>query len=582
MGRRFVKERKIPTKLDKVRALADKWYFLDMLGFHGGCQSFGKIHKRLLDWYDNDEAISKNDLILMPRGHLKTTIITVLDVLHSIYVNPNIRIYVGCSGKPLSKAIMREITATLTDPWLQEHVWNDRPHIEGRLIPLMDKVAQKRRNYVQNNDLEFSEWDEDMMNQAEQKEGEECNKKVMWTQEGIQVLRTYTLKEPTVTVGSVDSPATGFHYDKLYFDDIINFDNYDKPEKVERLDTWRNDMFSVLDSAYFDDDLYETLCSVTRNKKYKEVFKKLSNVGGDCTVVGTRYFRHDWYKQIIDDPETDFRVWKENIYVNGRDNSDGYIWDERWDEKEEKTRRAKTSKKHFYAQYLNEILVTEDQILPFDKIQFIHASQIRTKEGTIRVWIDFKEGDITRTVEIVPMLVIDPAATCNKDSDYTALAIGGKDKEKNLYILDVRLFKLPPDKWIREMYKLLDKWHLKSVYLETISFAAILKDTIKRYFTEFYPISVRDYKPTQKSSKKERIESGLEPLLTNQMLFMTTWCKSNTELVDQFNFFPAETVHDDGVDAVQMLNEVCKPTLQMSDKQRIVTKQHNKKYGGSY
>jgi predicted phage terminase large subunit-like protein len=180
------------------------------------------------------------------------------------------------------------------------------------------------------------------------------------------------------------------------------------------------------------------------------------------------------------------------------------------------------------------------------------------------------------------MLVIDPAATCNKDSDYTALAIGGKDKDKNLYILDVRLFKLPPDKWIREMYKLLDKWHLKSIYLETISFAAILKDTMRRYFTEFYPISIRDYKPTQKSSKKERIESGLEPLMTNSMLYMTTWCKSNTELVDQFNFFPAETVHDDGVDAVQMLNEVCKPTLQMSDKQKTITKHTNAKYGGSY
>ena len=111
--------------------------------------------------------------------NLKTTIITVLDVLHSIYVNPNIRIYVGCSGKALSKAIMREVTATLTDPWLQENIWNDRPHIEGRLIPLMDKTAQKRRNYVQNDDLEFSEWDEDMMNQAEQKTDEESNKKVI-------------------------------------------------------------------------------------------------------------------------------------------------------------------------------------------------------------------------------------------------------------------------------------------------------------------------------------------------------------------------------------------------------------------
>jgi predicted phage terminase large subunit-like protein len=582
MPRRFVKERKVPSKLDKVRALADKWFFLDLLGFHGGCQAFGKVHKELLEWYDTDERVSKRDLILMPRGHLKTTIVTVLEILHSIYVNPNIRIYVGSAGKALSRAIMREVVATLTDPWLQDNLWNDRPHIEGRLIPLMDKVAQKRRNYHQTDSMEFSEWDDDMMNQTEQTQDTEQTKKVMWTQEAIQVLRPYTLREPTVAVGSVDSPVTGFHYDKLMFDDIINFDNYDKPEKIERLDTWRNDMFSVLDDEYFDEDLYETLCSVTRNKKFKEVFKKLSFVGGDCTVVGTRYFRHDWYKSIIDDTESVYRKWVNNIYHNGHNNEEGYLWSERWNEEIETKKRKETSKKHFYAQYLNEVIVTEDQTLPFDKIQFIHASQISTRGGTIRVYIELTEGETKRTVEIVPMMVIDPAATCNKDSDFTALAVGGKDKDKNLYILDVRLIKASPDKWIREMYKLMEKWNLKSTYLETISFAVSLKDTIRQYYKEFYPISIRDYRPTQKASKKERIESGLEPLMSNNMLYMTTWCKSNNELVDQFNFFPSETVHDDGVDAVQMLNEVCKPTITNHDKQKVSVTHSNSKYGGVY
>ena len=583
--RRFVKDRKVPTKQQLIRALADKWYFADMIGFHGGNQAFGQIHKELLDWYDNDESLSKRDLILMPRAHLKTTVITVLDILHSIYVNPNIRIYVGSGNKALAKAIMREVTANLTNPWLQDNVWNNRPHIEGRLIPLMDKLAQKRRNYKREESLQFSEWDDSLLDENPE-DGlvsdtiQEANKKIIWTQEAIQVLRQYDLKEPTLVAGSVESPATGFHYDKLYFDDIINFDNYDKPEKIERLDTWRNDMFSVLDDEYLDEDLLDWLNACSRNKAYRKVFKKLAHVGGDCTVVGTRYFRHDWYKQIIDDKETDYRIWVRNIYKNGSNNLDGYLWNERWDEKIENRKRRETSKKHFYAQYLNEVIVTEDQILPFDRIQFIHASQIRQKDGSNRISIDLKEGDTTRSVEVILHLVVDPAATCNKNSDFTACAVGGKDDKGVLYVVDVRLWRLPADKWIKEMYGLMDKWHLRAAHIETVAFFVTVKDTIKQYFQTFYPISLRDYKPGNQATKKERIETGLEPLLSNGMLYMTTWCASNNELVDQFNFFPAETVKDDGVDTVEMLNEICKPTRPNSKLLNNQVPFFNRKYGG--
>lgn len=586
MARRYLKERKVPSQRDKVKALVDKWYFMDVIGFHGGTKAFGNIHKELLNWYDSDDRPSKRDIILMPRGHLKTTIVTVLDILYSIYVNPNIRIYIGSANKALGKAILREVKANLVDSWLQENVWNVRPHIEGRLIPLMDKLAQSRRNTRRNSSGDFSEWDDELLTEEASKPGDlddGADKKVMWTQEAIQVLRPYNLREPTVVVGSVDTPATGFHYDKLYFDDIINFDNYNKPEKIERLDTWRNDMFSVLDDEYWDEDLNDWLNGCSRSKSYREKFKHLSLVGGDCTVVGTRYFRHDWYKQVIDDENTEYRIWLKNIYKNGENPDDGYIWDERWSKSIETKKRKEMSKKHFYAQYLNKVIVTEDQILPFDKIRFLSMNNVVTKDGSNRAVITVKdENGEDRVREIVLQAVVDPAVTCNKDSDFTACVIGGKDSDKNLYVLDVKLWKLTPDKWVKEMFKLLSKWNIKSIHLETVGFFVTMKNTIRDKFKEFYPIGIRDYRPSQKSTKKERIESGLEPLMSNGMLYMMGWCKQNTELVDQFNFFPSETVHDDGVDAVQMLNEVTKPTRPTDSKSKVVGKNPNRKYGGYY
>jgi predicted phage terminase large subunit-like protein len=263
----------------------------------------------------------------------------------------------------------------------------------------------------------------------------------------------------------------------------------------------------------------------------------------------------------MSDPETEYKVWWRNIYKNGENEEDGYIWHERWNKDVDLRRRKEVSKKHFAAQYLNKIIITEDQVLPFDTVKFIHATQIEEHGG--KWYIKEKREDSVDPVltEVKLHCVVDPAATCNKDSDYTAIVVGGKSQDKRLFVFECKLFRVPSEKWIHEMYKLLDKYKLKAVHLETVAFAVALIDVIKAKFPEYYPVAIRQYKPSQSSTKKDRIESGLEPLLENGMLYMTTWLASYTELVDQFNFFPNDTVHDDGLDAIQTLNEVARPIL---------------------
>jgi hypothetical protein len=132
------------------------------------------------------------------------------------------------------------------------------------------------------------------------------------------------------------------------------------------------------------------------------------------------------------------------------------------------------------------------------------------------------------------------------------------------------------------MYELLDKYSLKAIHLETVGYFVMLKDVIKRYFKEFYPISIRDYKPSNATTKKERIEHALEPLMTNGMLYCLNYVKSNKETVDQFNFFPSDTVHDDVPDVWAQLAEVTKPTLPLKAMQQQPKKTYNTKYGGLY
>ena len=131
------------------------------------------------------------------------------------------------------------------------------------------------------------------------------------------------------------------------------------------------------------------------------------------------------------------------------------------------------------------------------------------------------------------------------------------------------------------MYELLRKWGLTAIHLETVGFASELKNTIRSKFNDdkCFPISIRDYKPSNKTSKKERIEAGLEPLMSNGMLYLSTFLGGLNPLIDQFNFFPSETEKDDGIDVIQTLNEVC---IKTSSKGKVVPMSNyvNKKWGG--
>src|SRR5512141_1086420 len=169
-------ERVIPPYNQKVRALFDFWEFVDLIQFRGGKKAFAQCHYELITWADTHGK--DRELILMPRGHLKSTIMSVARKLWRIYQNPNVRIYVGTSTRFLATAFVRQIKQYLEDPFLQEYVWNDRPHIDGRLVPLMDRTSRSRRN-----DLGDTE---------------AADKKVVWRADAIQVVRSDIMSEPTV------------------------------------------------------------------------------------------------------------------------------------------------------------------------------------------------------------------------------------------------------------------------------------------------------------------------------------------------------------------------------------------------
>lgn len=534
------KVRKPPTPAEKRQALWDFWLFLDILEFHGGSSKFGDCHRELISW--KTEHGKRRELIIMPRGHLKSTILTVGWTMWRVYHNPNIRIFVGTATKELALAFIREIKTYFEDPWLQQHLWNSRPHIMGRMIPLMDRLARQRRTEIDETEAE--------------------DKKVIWRGDAIQVLRSQILKEPTLTVGAVGVQHTGFHFDELKMDDVVNYDNIKTPEKLKRLIRWYDDLNSVLDSER-EDTALKTLLP-TKAKQY-------SKTGGRVTVVGTRYAAEDWYNQVL--LKKTWATYERNIYQNGENPSEGYLWHEAWNEEIEMDKRDETTAAVFASQYLNKIINPEEQVFAFENIRGINRGQVRLlKSGQVE--INFIDEERPRTVSL--FCVVDPAASVRSTADFTAIVIGGKDEFKNLYLIDCAIGRWKSEDILINLYKLLDRWNMHRCSFESVGGFKHLVEYVKAGFVRFRPITIFEFTPH--GQKQVRIANALEPLVRNGMLFMMDWMFGNPEVKREFMFFPQATTHDDFLDAAAALAEIAKPPQKVV--YRPMKNQYNRKFGG--
>lgn len=543
--RKQVNERSIPTFEEKVRALWDFWAFVDLINFHGGSKEFGECHRELVSWSEAHGSLK--ELILMPRGHLKSTIKTVAETLWLIYQNPNIRIFVGTATKGLATAFVREIKTYLEDDWLKANVWDNRPHIEGRLIPLKDKLYRV----------------------LEETEAED--KKILWRGDAFQVVRSQILKEPTVTIGSVGVQPTGYHYDILKMDDVINFDNI-SPLKKEKVMAWIHDLFNVLDPPYVDEEVIDNLQNVGVPEEHID---KICVIGGRVTVVGTRYDREDWYAEIMAKKNSGgYQVYKRNIYKNGADRTDGYLWHEQWNEATEQDKRENMTAIRFASQYLNEILVPEDQILDTEKLKYITFQHIELEGDG---YANIRHPDFENPVKVKLFIACDPAAATGSTADFTAIAVGGRDKNRNLYVVDFKMGRWKSAIILKHIFELANKWKLRAITLESVGGFKHLVEFIRASFHLYRPIGIIEYKP--QGDKIIRISNALEPLFANGMLYVNNdVLRYSQEARDQINFFPRDTMHDDFPDVLAILAEIAKPV-----KARTVSnyeKYKNVRYGG--
>lgn len=565
------------TLENKIKALDDIWTFADLIRFEG-MRPFGDIHEELADVVTApqrngaahlshtvrisegkpvDPVLMKerHRLILMPRGHLKSTIGTRLYVLWRIYRNPNIRITVCVNKEQLGVKFLKSIKAYFEDEELQEKLWNKRPHVRGRLIPVMDRSGKKRRDVD---------------------DTEAADKKVVWNRYALQVLRDLKSSDPTLQVASRGASATGSHVDLLIQDDVVDDKNSSTPEQIEATNDWVSDMEFVLDPQ-------EVQTIGTGKYKLTEV------VGDEILRIGTRYALGDLYEWTEKEAEAlYFSTFIRNIYHNGSDATDGYLWPERFNDYEvNKRRKACRTAKRFASQYLNQIIASEDKAFSWEQIEWVASTNCKRLSTGVKVVTgepDERTG-IAPGKLVKPVIVIDPAMGLSTGDD-TAILVGGKDDEGKLYAFDGFVGKHGPAKTAELMYDLVEKWGVKIVHVECVGYQRSLITTCKEHRLKFRRPAVcfREYFP--KGNKEMRITNHLQPLCENGLLVLAKKFQYMENIRNFFDLFPSPNVHDDFGDALAVLDEVTL-TLKQQEARRPRKGQNsrtpyavNRRYGG--
>jgi predicted phage terminase large subunit-like protein len=432
-------------------------------------------------------------------------------------------------------------------------VWDVRPHIKGALIPALNQKTRQAKK----EQLEQLGYDDSYINDA-------VDTKVIWSMEAIQVLRPGTIKEPTVQLVSVGALVTGEHYDLVILDDVVDMQNSNTPTKAEIVVDWTRDLESVLDPSR------EVRIAFPENSKRTMV----DWVGEEIVTVGTPYFTHDLYSYLEANAEgMGLEVFKKNIYVNGEDAKDGYNWESRLGEEQVNRRKARlNSNQLFSSQYLLQVIDREVTGFNTTGAEYFGEPDY-LDDGKVRV----KHPSSGEYHDILPILVLDPAATTSATSDFSVIAVGGSDRYGNLYVLEAQHLRESFTKVVDVIFDYIKKYSLRTVRIEAVGGFAALPDLFReRAAARGIRSGVIPFVPS--GGKQDRISVKLQPLFDSNSIFFHRKLATNKEMHLQLKHFPVHA-HDDYPDALSML-------AQFAFKTRDQTNHHrnkfevNRKYGG--
>lgn len=322
-----------------------------------------------------------------------------------------------------------------------------------------------------------------------------------WSEdEGIVVKRKSNPKESTVEAsGVVDGQPTSKHFSLLVYDDVVTKESVSTPEMMAK----------TTDSL-----------ALSYN---------LGAHGGVRRFIGTRYHYNDTYKTLMDRGTAKARIYAATV--------DGTVEGEpRFLDREAlATKRADQGPYVFGCQMLQDPKADETQ-------------------GFKEEWLKYARPTETN---LNIAIVIDPASSKKKDSDYTAGWVLGLGGDKNIYVLDIVRDRLSLTQRADLVFNWHRRWQPMAIGYERYGMMADIEHIQDRQDRENYRFPIIELGGQMPKIDRirrliPRFESGR--IFLPKDLYKTNYEGVEVDLVasfknDEYLSFPV-SAHDDMLDAL--------------------------------
>ena len=196
----------------------DDLKFLAMEMF--GHKDWDTLHDEVKDFLEKP-ALKK--ALLLPRGHLKTTLFVIDKAIQLLLEDPNIRILIA------------------------NQVWDKARDMLSEIKELLDTKSNLPKIFG-------------------------TFKSELWNKDAITIAqRTQAFKEPTISTTGVEAETTGGHYNVIFLDDLMGHQNSQTLEQREKVKKFRRTMVDLLEPG---GRIYEIGTRWSNDDTFGEILRK--------------------------------------------------------------------------------------------------------------------------------------------------------------------------------------------------------------------------------------------------------------------------------------------------------------------
>lgn len=449
-----------------------------------------RVHRPVCDFFvrkDPRRSLAEQDsvkerVLLDPRGHFKTTI-DACDIIQWIIAFPDIRLSIMSGKQDNAEAMLHEVGAAFA--------------YNQRLRQLFPEYAIP--------------------------EGKE---KEWWTTTELisPARKRVHLKEPTVSISSIDTAKASKHFDVIKGDDLVHEGNIGTKEQIQKTIVGFNYTTPLLEPFGYRDLIG------TRYDNSDLYGWKMEQIGEDVIHASRVSIPFGWMYR--DDKVALFcrQVWRKT----GQEPPLELLFPERFTIEWLETQR-KADPYIFNCQYLNDPTPPESKTFSDELLQkhTIPDAHIPRNGRIFQVW--------------------DLGFSNNEWADFSVCVTGTYDSQGRLFIIDLDCGRYSPyELAIRVIINYL-KWRPARLGIEKAAGSALLEPALQMLAVQNHIILPLDWIPVKngKGIKQDRIGS-LHPLFETHKLYLASSLSHMDELKKQFKYFP-HFKHDDIPDAISLL-----------------------------